>query len=159
MRASRTEMSNPSHAYINTVLSTPCVPFPAPNSPQDGIQDRARLHWVDILGRRLFSSDLDATVTRTTDLPQMPGFAVPDVAGGWLAAFPMACGTATAVAEWEQLWHAAPAGNPRINDGKTDPQGRVWFGWISLRRGRSPVRALGAAFVVHPTYFNLQQLG
>lgn len=74
------------------LASTPVfdtLAFPSRAQLGEGpVWDGAQLHWVDILGRRLFSSDLDAAVTRTTDLPQMPGFAVPDIAGGWLAGFP-----------------------------------------------------------------------
>lgn len=116
------------------LASTPVfdtLAFPSRAQLGEGpVWDGTQLHWVDILGRRLFSSDLDAAVTRTTDLPQMPGFAVPDIAGGWLAGFPDGLWRSNvALTEWEQLWHAPhPLETHRINDGKTDPQGRVWFG-------------------------------
>ena len=68
------------------LASTPVfdtLAFPSRAQLGEGpVWDGAQLHWVDILGRKLFSSDLDAAVTR--DRPAADaGFAVPDIAGGW----------------------------------------------------------------------------
>ena len=106
------------------------------------VWDGTQLYWVDITGRKLNSSDLGG-ITRTIDLPQMPGFAVPDADGGWLAGFPDGLWRSNSeVNEWEQLWTAPHSlETHRLNDGKTDPAGRVWFGSMSYAEV-DPVSAL-----------------
>lgn len=89
-----------------------------------------RLHWVDITGRQLHSSTLDGSEVRSVYLPQMAGFVVPHADGGWVAGFQDGLWHSDAnLTEWRRLWAASyPLETHRLNDGKTDPQGRVWFG-------------------------------
>lgn len=105
--------------------------------------DGHRLAWVDILGKRLNFTTLDGTDYRSHPLPQMPGFAVPDRDGGWIAGFPdglYRCDSQ--ISQWQRLWQAPhPTSTHRLNDGKCDPAGRIWFGSMTYAEV-DPVAAL-----------------
>ena len=92
-----------------------------------------RLYWVDILGHRVRSADLDATTVREWSTPSEVGFVVPDeenhlVMGlkSGLARLDPATGTITNGPTVETR------ADHRINDGKTDRAGRVWFGTMHM---------------------------
>lgn len=98
----------------------------------------ASLYFVDIKGRELLASTPATGAQRRWPLPQMIGWVVPRVGGGWLAGFeqgvaaltlpaePAAQGSAPAI-EWLHRLHAE--GSPlRLNDAKADASGRLWFG-------------------------------
>lgn len=88
-----------------------------------------RLYWVDITGHRARASDLDARDVREWATPAEVGFAVPDTGGqvvlglaGGLARLDPGTGVLRRGAEVE------PRPDHRLNDGKCDRAGRLWFG-------------------------------
>ncbi len=91
---------------------------------------RAELLWVDILGRRVRRATLDGAESKPLDTPSEVGFAVRDSDGRVLAG--LSDGLAVSdpeVAAWNPIWAGThDAATVRINDGKTDRHGRVWFG-------------------------------
>jgi sugar lactone lactonase YvrE len=104
---------------------------------------RAELLWVDILGRRVRRATLDGAERDPLETPSEVGFAVRDSDGRVLAG--LSDGLAVcdpAVGEWTGIWtgdHDATV--LRINDGKTDHDGRVWFGTMH-RTETEPAGAL-----------------
>ena len=102
-----------------------------------------KLAWVDIKGRKLNIADLDGSDHVQHETPQMIGFAVPHADGGWLAGFEDGLWRSdAAVSDWRRAWHAShPTETHRINDGKTDPRGRTWFGSMTHAE-KEPVAAL-----------------
>lgn len=92
--------------------------------------EEQRLLWVDILGRAIRSSDLDGADAKSWHVPQDVGFALPAQDGTLLTG--QRDGLFWFDRDSGDLELACPvesdlAGN-RINDGKTDRAGRVWFG-------------------------------
>jgi L-arabinonolactonase len=88
------------------------------------------LHWVDIEGRRIRRARLDGTGEVQLATSTEVGFVVPTTHGSLLSGLrdglfeiDPVTGAATSVfpADYD-------AGSHRINDGKTDRRGRVWFG-------------------------------
>lgn len=89
-----------------------------------------RLLWVDIKGHRIRSARLDGSDATAFATSSEPGFVVPDEDGRFV------------VGLRDGLWLLDESGAPlrqlmtpdydtttnRINDGKTDRAGRVWFG-------------------------------
>jgi len=63
-------------------------------------------------------------------LPQMVGFAIPHAQGGWVAGLTDGLWLSSAdVSDWRRIWQAPHSPSThRLNDGKADPHGRVWFG-------------------------------
>jgi sugar lactone lactonase YvrE len=124
--------------------------------------ERAELLWVDILGRRVRRSTLDGLESPPLATPSEVGFAVRDADGRIVAG--LSDGLAVAGPEgeqWSTIWSGDyDATRLRINDGKTDRRGRLWFGTMD-REERDPVGALvsseaGTATprVVHVTISN-----
>jgi len=88
-----------------------------------------RLWWVDIKGRRVRNATLDGAEGTALDTGQDVGFAVPDDAGGLLAGLRDGLHRHTATAGWQRVWAGGwDTSDHRINDGKTDASGRLWFG-------------------------------
>ena len=90
------------------------------------------LWWVDILGRRIRRATLDGAEHPAITTPSEVGFVVAHAEGGFVAGLAGALARGISSAEgvtwstvWEGPWDAA---NVRINDGKTDRSGRMWFG-------------------------------
>ncbi len=89
------------------------------------------LWWVDILSRRIRRATLDGVEASSITTASEVGFVVPRRGGGLVAGL---SGTLEAVTgdgldEWSTLWTGPyDAAQLRINDGKTDRHGRVWFG-------------------------------
>jgi L-arabinonolactonase len=103
---------------------------------------RQRLWWVDIRGRRIRNATLDGVEREPIVTPSEVGFAIPDAAGGVVA------GLADGLVRFEpgrverSLWSAPHDSTAiRINDGKTDRRGRVWFGTMH-RAETAPVGSL-----------------
>ncbi len=103
--------------------------------------DEAALYWCDIPGRALHRWHPETTTHRHWALPSEPGCCVPMPGGQLLLAMrdglfrfdPRTGGR-------ERL--AAPPYDPeteRFNDGKADPQGRLWVG--TIYEPRAPPRA------------------
>jgi len=92
-----------------------------------------RLYWVDILGHLVRSSDLDGKDAHSWGTGTETGFAVPDAAGGLVLGLRQSLGrldtatgqVTTGVVVDDRLDH-------RLNDGKTDRAGRLWFGSMHL---------------------------
>lgn len=93
-------------------------------------QSRQVLFWVDILGRKIRSATLDGDDSWEVSTPSDVGFAVP--AGSELMLVGLREGLAKLdqrSGEIEVLWEGLPdSSDHRINDGKTDRFGRVFFG-------------------------------
>ncbi len=101
------------------------------------------LLWVDIWGRRVHLAALDGTRYRTWTTPCDVGFAVATTGGQLVVGLADGLrGLDPATGQW-----AASGPGPklpaelRINDGKADRQGRLWFGTIR-EDGRAPTAAL-----------------
>lgn len=92
------------------------------------------LWWVDIEGKRLLSWDGHAEEPGSFDLPERIGFAVPTKRGDWLLGLQSGIHSWTpGIGEPKRL--AAPEAeerHSRFNDGKCDPQGRLWAGTMSM---------------------------
>lgn len=97
--------------------------------PWWSVEDQV-LIWVDILGRRVRRAGLGADLVEDWSTPSEVGFCVPTIQGNLLMGLrdglyclnPSTGDTSSVVAVEPEL-----TGN-RINDGKTDRQGRLWFG-------------------------------
>lgn len=88
-----------------------------------------RLYWVDITGRRVRSSDLDAKQVQEWPTVKEPGFVVPDSDGQ------LVVGLTDKLGRLDPATGSVRAGvqvddraDHRLNDGKTDRAGRIWFG-------------------------------
>jgi len=88
-----------------------------------------RLYWVDITGCRVRASDLDGKDVRQWATPSEVGFVVPDETGqlivgltGGLSRLDPATGTVVPGVQVDDR------PDHRLNDGKTDRLGRIWFG-------------------------------
>lgn len=93
------------------------------------------LWWVDIVGMRLHRWREGCDSFDTFPMPERIGFAVPASGTEW------AVGLQSGVHLWNsennklELLHAPEADQPgtRFNDGKCDPQGRLWAGTMGLK--------------------------
>lgn len=90
----------------------------------------ARLLWLDIKNRKLFQLDPKTNVLEGRNLPVYATVVTPTNQGdlllaciGGLYRYDMGAGTCTKVTAFET---DLPENRP--NDGKTDPQGRLWLG-------------------------------
>jgi len=105
---------------------------------------RAELLWVDILGRRVRRATLDGAEAAEIATPSEVGFAVRDTEGRVIAG--LSDGLAVCdpeVAEWTHIWRGEhDAALLRINDGKTDHDGRLWFGTMH----RAETEAAGSLY-------------
>ena len=92
-------------------------------------QPEQRLYWVDITGRRVRAVNLDGTDLQEWATPSEVGFVVPDEQGR------LVCGLRQGLGLLDPATGAIAPGvvvehrdDHRINDGKTDRAGRLWFG-------------------------------
>lgn len=93
----------------------------------------AKIYWVDIQGRHLHWLQTGSGESQAIPLPSEVGFAVPTKRGDFLAGtrqgfvrLELSSGEVTPLIDPE----AHLPGN-RFNDGKCDPQGRIWAGTLS----------------------------
>ena len=92
-----------------------------------------RLYWVDITGRRVRASDLDATTVEQWSTPSEVGFVVPDTEGQLVVGLRQGLGRLIpATGEITPGVRVETRDNHRINDGKTDRAGRIWFGSMHM---------------------------
>jgi len=89
-----------------------------------------RLWWIDILGHRIRSADLAGNEHPAIPTGSDIGFAVPDDEGGIVAGLREGLfRLGRPGAGWTLLWPADyDPSDHRLNDGKTDRRGRIWFG-------------------------------
>lgn len=105
---------------------------------------RATLWYIDIQGQRLFGYRPADARARSVMLPSMPGFVVPDAYGGLILGLE------------DGLWVFDPdtgamsrrieveSGDQRtrINEGKADAAGRLWFGSMDKTGAFGPIGSL-----------------
>lgn len=90
------------------------------------------LRWTDITGRAVRSWDSETDTVESIDVDQEIGFLVPCADGGWLAG--ARDGLARLRESQLHFTHRVDSrdGTHRLNDGKADPLGRVWFGTMAF---------------------------
>lgn len=100
--------------------------------------------WIDIQGQRLLGYGTDDGQTIEHALPSMPGFAAGRRSGGLLLGledgiypFDRSNGLGKRIAAIE-----ADDMRTRINDGRADPVGRLWFGTMDKTGAGTPIGAL-----------------
>lgn len=83
-----------------------------------------RLLWVDIAGQKLLATDPTTGTTTARDMPGPPSALTHSTRG-----LAVAMGQEMVLAEGLIPLAHLPEGSPgRMNDGRTDPQGRFWIG-------------------------------
>jgi len=94
------------------------------------------LYWVDIPGRRLRRANGFTGAVQSWALEQEPGCIAPARSGGWVVALRDGIYRAPTWGGAMQRLVAAPfdTAGMRFNDGKCDPQGRLWVGSIDETR-------------------------
>lgn len=102
------------------------------------------LWWIDIQGQRLLGYAPDSGRTIDQPLPSMPGFATGRRSGGLLLGledgiyvFDAESGLGDRIAAVE-----ADDARTRINDGRADIAGRLWFGTMDKSGAGTPIGAL-----------------
>lgn len=97
-------------------------------------QKNQLLHWVDIEGKKLLSTNLDTHQTNYYDMPEMIGHAIPSQLKGFIVS--LQSGIYRFIPENQQLEllqkTESDKPNNRPNDGKCDPLGRLWIGTMDL---------------------------
>jgi len=99
-----------------------------------------KLTWVDIENRRLHRAAVGGGEMETLELPSRVGFALPRQIGGWVLGLEDGLHTidddfaAPNLTPFAKVDHAGETA--RLNDGKPDPSGRVWFGTMGM--GKKP---------------------
>jgi sugar lactone lactonase YvrE len=105
--------------------------------------DGEHLSFIDILGKALHVVDLESGSARSYLTPGTPGFAIPSSSKDWVLGLGDGCYTFTPEGErWARSWVAPhdPVTH-RINDAKTDANGRLWMGSMTYAE-REPAAAL-----------------
>jgi sugar lactone lactonase YvrE len=102
------------------------------------------LWWIDIQGQRLLGFSPESGREQAQNLPSMPGLIVARRRGGLLLgledglhAFDPATGLGERLVAVE-----ADDARTRLNDGKADPAGRVWFGSMEKTDSGAPIGSL-----------------
>jgi len=85
------------------------------------------LLWVDIVGCRLYRTNLVSGRTDTLEIPQMLGAVVECVDGSLVAAVASGFAAITPDNRYEERLSCLPP-DERMNDAKCDPAGRLWAG-------------------------------
>jgi sugar lactone lactonase YvrE len=114
---------------------------------------RGTLWWIDITGQRVLESRLDGGKTREWAVGQMVGCVAPERSGGLVAALHDGIYRLDPDMGVTTPFARAPGHDPagfRFNDGKIDPQGRLWAGTLSLTgaRGASHLYSVDASGAV-----------
>ena len=114
---------------------------------------RGRLLWVDIEGFAVHVHDPATGGDRAVPVGEHVGCVAPRAAGGLVVA--LRRGLAVLEPDTGVLDHrTAPPGHPpdvRFNDGRTDPEGRLWTGTmaLSLRPGAADLWRLDPDWTLH----------
>lgn len=89
-----------------------------------------RLYWVDIFRGLVHRSTLDGTGHESWDVGEHVGFAIPGDDGSVIVGLRSGLSVLDTVTGEVRPRHPVEADRPeqRINDGKTDRRGRLWFG-------------------------------
>ncbi len=105
---------------------------------------RGTLWWIDIQGQRLLGYLPQSGRTLDVALPSMPGFVTGRRSGGLVLGledgiypYDPAIGLGARIAAIE-----ADDPRTRINDGRADPAGRLWFGTMEKTGSGEPIGAL-----------------
>jgi sugar lactone lactonase YvrE len=104
--------------------------------------ERGVLHWVDILGQAIHTSDLSTGATTRLQLPTIVGAAAPS-RDGFVVASAEGFGWAAENGTYEPRLSFLPDG-VRMNDAKVDPLGRFWAGSCAMdfAEGRGALHVL-----------------
>ena len=110
---------------------------------------RRTLWWIDILGQRLFESDLSGAAPRELASPSLIGAVAPTARGGLVAALRDGIHLLDPDTGAFTPFATAPGHDPgqfRFNDAKVDPRGRFWAGTLALdgRAGQSRLYRIDA---------------
>ena len=91
---------------------------------------RSTLWYIDIQGQRLFGHRPDEKAARSAMLPSMPGFVVPEAGGGLVLGLEDGLWLFDPETGAMSRRVAVEADDPRtrLNEGKADGAGRLWFG-------------------------------
>jgi xylono-1,5-lactonase len=110
------------------------------------------VYFVDIKAPAVHAFTPATGERRSWPMPEMTGWLVPRRRGGWIAGF--RCGVAFVELgdapriEWLHRLHEA--GSPmRLNDGKLDPHGHLWFGTMNNADESQPQ---GCLYRLNPSY-------
>lgn len=104
--------------------------------------DGSVLSWTDILANRIHSAGLDGSNHTEVETPSAPGFALPIAGENWLVGLADGLAIRDHTGQWSEVWKSPlPTDTHRVNDGKPDRQGRVWFGLMSHEE-KHPTSAL-----------------
>jgi len=121
------ELAGPQFSVMSTLLRSTLGESPW--------WDGERFSWVDIREQKIHSCLLDGSDLVTIPTPSQIGFAIPTDDGRWIAGLTDGLWAARRDSddpEWERIWRAPHDTEIlRINDAKTDPRGRLWFGSMS----------------------------
>lgn len=115
-----------------------------------------RLHWVDILGGALHSSDPTSGETHSVTVPTLVGAAVPRRTGGFVAATAEGFGTVDGHGELDPRLAILPE-DSRMNDAKCDRLGRLWAGSTQMEfaPGRGTLHVLLPDWTTHVVWDGL----
>lgn len=89
------------------------------------------LFWVDIQGQKIYGYQADRGVTFVLDAPDVVGFLVPWGNGLIAGVRHTLCHVDLEARLLTPLQHLSFAAQTRFNDGKCDPEGRLWVGVMS----------------------------
>lgn len=100
-------------------------------------EEQGSLWWTDIHGRRLWWHDPEASTAGHHDLEKRLCAFAPRARGGWIMAFEDAVELWSADLKFIQTVHVFEADRPgtRLNDGRTDRQGRFVVGGMNEATG------------------------
>lgn len=112
------------------------------------LPDRRELLWVDIMENSISRAGLDGSDLMTWTMPGEVGFAVPADDGNLIVGQPDGIHHVDLTTREARPLALLPERDPRIrvNDGKCDHTGRVWFGTMH----RAENEPLGKLFTVTP---------
>ncbi len=97
------------------------------------------LWWTDIHGRKLWHYDPDTGASGNLDMPHRVACFAPRATGGYIVAFDQMIALFDPAAGVVETIHEFEPGNPntRLNDGRTDRQGRLVVGGMNEGTGAS----------------------
>jgi len=104
----------------------------------------ATLWWIDVQGQRLICYSMQQDRQQVWNLPSMPGFVVGRDGGGLIVGLEDGLYPFDPAKGLGERLIAVEADDPRtrLNDGKPDARGRLWFGSMDKTGSGAPVGAL-----------------